>query len=70
MRFTLIDVVREENGVVSGYWNMNHTGTLETATTWARETERLNRNSNVAVVADIGRTNPIGDFITNLKRLD
>ena len=51
MRFTLINVSHEKDGVVDGAWLQDHTGTIETATEEARETERANSNRiTVAVI--------------------
>lgn len=70
MKFSLINVTKEENGLVDGYWMQNHVGTLETAMLRAKGTEEANSNRiTVAIVDDIGRTNPHLDFITKLKRL-
>jgi hypothetical protein len=71
MKFSLINVTKEVDGLVDGYWLQNKTGTLEEAIVHARGTEKANSNRiTVAVVEDINRTCPQLDFITKLVRLD
>lgn len=71
MKFSLINVDREYDGLVDGTWMQDHTGTLESATEWARETEKANSNRiTVAVVSSIGSAPPNYSPRYGLKRLD
>ena len=70
MRFSLINVDQEYDGMVDGVWIQNHTGTLESATQKARETEQANSNRiTVAVVEALSYT-PDHSWKKGLKRLD
>ena len=69
MRYSLINVSREKNGLVDGAWMQDFAGTLEDATQLARETERANSNQiSVAVVEDMYYT-PFSN-VYGAKRLD
>ena len=69
MKFTLVNVDREKDGLVCGAWIQNFTGTLEEAVQWARETEQANSNRiSVAVVEDMYYT-PFS-IVHGAKRLD
>lgn len=71
MKYSLINVSREYDGMVDGVWLQNHTGTIESASEIARATERANSNKiTVAVVDDLGYSEPNYSFRTALKRLD
>ena len=54
---------------ISGTWLQNHFGTLASATCRAISTEKVNRNSNIAVIEGC-LDRRIGDAIINMKRLD
>ena len=70
MKFSLINVIREYDGMVDGFWLQNHTGTLESATEKARATEQANSNRiTVAVVEELSYT-PDHSLRKELKRLD
>jgi hypothetical protein len=70
MKFSLINVDKESNGLINGTWLQNHTGTLETAIKKAKETEKVNSNRiTVAVVDEVIGVCPIGELFTNMKRL-
>ena len=69
-KFSLINVMKEEDGLVSGYWLQDHVGTLETAKVAASETAKANSNKiDVAVVEQLYNTAPMLDYFTNLIRL-
>ena len=71
MKFSLINVYRQEGDRVEGNWLQNHIGTLESATALARHTESVNSNAiTVAVVEEVVSVNPILGHFFNLKRLD
>lgn len=69
MRFALVCIDHEKDGLVDGAWMQNFTGTLEEASQWARETEKANSNRiSVAVVEDMYYT-PFSN-VYGAKRLD
>lgn len=71
MKFSLINVTREYEGLVDGVWLQDHIGTIATATQAARGTEQANGNRiTVAVVEDLGYALPDYAKKTGLKRLD
>lgn len=71
MKYSLIQVDREYDGMVDGVWMQNHIGTIDSATEEARATERANGNRiTVAVVEDLGYSEPNYSLRTALKRLD
>ena len=71
MKYSLINVVREYEGMVDGVWMQDHIGTIESASEAARATERANSNRiTVAVVEDLGLSCPDYSYRTSLKRLD
>lgn len=68
MKFSLINVSVEHDGMVDGNWIQDHTGTLETAQEAARKTERANGNMiRVAVVDQIPSTSNLLGFYRGLK---
>jgi len=70
-KYSLIQVDREYDGMVDGVWVQNHVGTIDSAAEVARATERANSNRiTVAVVEDLGYSEPNYSFRTALKRLD
>lgn len=73
-KFSIIQVTKEENGEVEGYWTQDHVGTLDSATKVAIDTEAANSNKqDYAVVSDIGgTTRRLEGNLThlNMKRLD
>ncbi len=70
MRFSLINVHSEADGIISGNWIQDHIGTLETAKVIARKTEEINSNKiTVAVISEVSYAYPSAWF-TNMKRLD
>lgn len=71
MKFSLINIFKEDNGKVTGNWIQNHVGTLDSATQLARETEKVNHNRiQVAVVDELSTPVPILGFFKDLIRLD
>jgi len=71
MRYSLIVVYKEDNGIVEGVWIENHTGTIDTATQKARATEKANSNRiSVAVVDDLNYSTPNYCYRKSLTRLD
>lgn len=71
MRYSLITVYDESNGIVSGNWMQNCcTCNLEEATQRAISTEGVNGNKiKVAVVEELGYS-PGYSFRRNMQRLD
>lgn len=71
MKFSLVNVEKQEGKFVDGTWMQNHIGTLETATGKARATEKANSNRiTVAVVEDLNYGMPNYSYRKNLVRLD
>lgn len=71
MRYSLINIVNEKDGLIDGVWLQNHIGTLETAEKAARNTEKANSNRIiVGVVEDINCSFPDYSLKKGLKRLD
>ena len=71
MRYSLINVSREYDGMVDGVWMQDHFGTIEPATIAARATEKANRNRiTVAVVESDGSCTTDYSLKKSLKRLD
>jgi hypothetical protein len=71
MRYSLVSVSREENGLVDGVWVQDCTGTLDEAIKRARDTEKANSNRiSVAVVESLNGSTPNYCQRTNLERLD
>lgn len=71
MKYSLINVTREYNGLVDGVWLQDHIGTIATATQAARGTEQANGNRiTVAVVESLGYALQDYTVKTGLKRLD
>lgn len=71
MRFSLINVYKEHDGLVDGTWIQNCTGTLKKAIKAARDTEKANSNRiTIAVVEAINSYGQDYNPKTGLKRLD
>jgi hypothetical protein len=71
MRYSLVVVTAEKETSIDGVWIQNHTGTIETASQCARETEKANSNSiSVAVVEDLNYSCPNYSLRRGLVRLD
>jgi len=70
MKFSLIIINKEVDGIVAGHWIQDHIGTIETATNLANETSELNRGQNIAVVEQINSTTPMLNHWEHLKRLN
>lgn len=69
--YSLINVRTQHDGRVTGNWVQAHIGTLETATAWARHTERTNGNKiTVAVVAQVAGPVPLLSEHYARERLD
>lgn len=69
-KFSLIIVTKEKDREIEGYWIQDHIGTLETATTLANETSKLNHGQNIAVVDQIRSTTPALSYFKYLERLN
>ncbi len=69
MRYSLINVDSEASGLVDGTWMQDHTGTLETATQKARDTEKANSNRITVAVVEALSYIPDYDPKHGLKRL-
>jgi len=71
MTFSLINMMTEEDGKVSGYWLQDHIGTLETARDVVRKTEEANSNEiDVAVVEAVNSPVAMLDYWQDLTRID
>ena len=71
MKYSLLNVSKEENGMVCGVWMQDYTGTFSEAVQKARDTEKANCNRvNVAVVDHLNGSSPDYSYRTRLKRLD
>lgn len=70
--FSLINVFKEEDGLVEGYWHQDVSGsTLEEAIERARRAESANGNRiKIAVVDSLGPGGPHHAYRRWLKRLD
>ncbi|MCK2000763.1 hypothetical protein MZM54_05085 [[Brevibacterium] frigoritolerans] len=70
MKFSLIQIYKEKNGLVEGVWLQDYTGELDMAVKKANETEIANGNRiKVAVVEKITGSSPNYCLLTNLKQL-
>ena len=69
MKFALVNVYYEQDGLVDGAWIQNFTGTLEEAVHWARETEKANSGRITVAVIEDGYYTPFQN-IYGAKRLD
>lgn len=70
MKFSLIQVYDEVDGLVNGVWIQDHKGSIDSAIRKAIETEKANSNRiEVAVVKKIPGSTPNYCLQTNLKRL-
>jgi len=69
-KFSLMTVSKENDEGVTGYWIQDHIGTIESATTLANATSKINSNQKIAVVEPINSTTPILGYYKNLKRLN
>ena len=71
MKFSLINVEKAENGLISGVWLQDYTGSLEGAVDKAKATERANSNRiKVAVVDKINNTLPDYSLLSGLKEIN
>lgn len=71
MRYSLINVACERDGLIDGNWVQDCTGTLIDAIKRARETERVNSyRITVAVVEGVNSTAPMLSYYHDLERLD
>ncbi|WP_145142181.1 hypothetical protein [Paenibacillus sp. Y412MC10] len=69
-KFSLINVSERKNGVVSGNWIQDITGTKDEAFKRARDTEKANGNRiEVAVVEGLSCNAPIYDYLINIKEV-
>lgn len=70
MWYSLINVAKENNGIIEGYWQQDHFGTLESAKKLAKETEEINSNKiKIAVVSYLNCSVAILSYWTNLENL-
>ena len=70
MKYSLINVSKEENGLVEGIWMQDFTGTLKSAKRFAREIEKVNSSRiTVAVVEAVSGSTPSYHMHTRLKKL-
>lgn len=69
-KFSLVNISKRENGMVSGVWIQDFTGSKEEVFKLARNTERANGNRiEIAVVERIGGSSPNYDYLTNIKEI-
>ncbi len=71
MRYSLINVQKEQDGIVDGNWLQDYTGDLKDAVICARETEKLNSNRiDIAVVEAVTGSSAVLRYHKCLRRLD
>jgi hypothetical protein len=59
-KYSLINMVDEKDGLVSGYWLQDHTGSYEDAIEKAKATEKANSDKITVVVTEqVATTNPL-----------
>lgn len=69
-KYSLINVSERKNGLVSGVWIQDFTGTKEGVLQMAKNTEKANGNRiDVAVVNCVGGSAPVYDYLTNIKEI-
>lgn len=69
-KFSLINVSKRFNGLVSGVWLQDATGTKDEAFKRARDTEKANGNRiEVAVIEKMGGSTPNYSYLTNVKEV-
>ena len=72
MKFSLVQVYKDNGETVDGVWLQNHIGTVETAEQAARDTEAANSigKISVAVVEDLSYIVPPNyELMKGLKRI-
>lgn len=70
MIYSLINVEKEADGMVNGYWVQDVTGTFAEATKRARDTEAVNSNKiTIAVTERVNSPVPRLDYHTNVTRV-
>jgi hypothetical protein len=52
MKYSLLNVMSENDGMVDGYWIQDHTGTMETAIALANETNKANGSKLIIAIVD------------------
>lgn len=70
MKFSLIQIYEEINGLVDGVWLQDYTGEFDMAVKVAKATEKANGNRiKVAIVDKTNHSCPNYSLLTDLKRL-
>jgi hypothetical protein len=70
MKFSLIQIDEEINGLVSGVWLQDYTGEFDKAVKKAKATEKANGNRiKVAIIEKTNNYCPNYSLLTDLKRL-
>lgn len=70
MKFSLINITKEKEDLISGYWIQDHIGTIESAKIAAIRTMEVNSNKiNIGIVDQLNMSIPILEYFTDLKRL-
>ncbi len=68
IQYSLINVTKEKNNSISGYWIQNHTGTIETVKDLANRTLLANNNRiKIAIIEQVPNTTPLLDYFHDLK---
>jgi hypothetical protein len=72
MKLSIIQVEREKDGLIDGYWLQDHVGSIEEALVKAQGYERANGGKiKTAIVSQVVTTTPILHGIFNgLKKLN
>ena len=69
-KYSLINVSKVDNGLISGYWLQDCACSLSEAKKRASETEAVNSNKiTVSVVDQLNTTTPQLEYFTGLKQL-
>jgi hypothetical protein len=68
IQYSLINVTKEKNNSISGYWIQDHTGTIETVKDLANRTLLANNNRiKIAIIKQVPNTTPLLDYFHDLK---
>ena len=71
IQYSLINVIKDNDDTVDGYWIQDKTGSLDEALLLAREIEQANGNKiTVAVTEAINNTVPILGFWREIRKIN
>jgi hypothetical protein len=70
MKFSFINVMKERNNIIEGYWMQDFYGSLEDANKKSQEINAVNGNKlNIAIVKSVQGTNPSLQYFKNLIKI-